>query len=206
MKVWKPYERFLLNGEWHVHTSFTDGKCTAAEIAGAARRADIPLVAFTEHVRKSPAYDFYRFIDAVEDVRSNYPEMVVLSGVEAKILPDGTVDVDDEYLRAVDYPIFAIHGFPADKDLLFHSLMSAIKNRYLNAWAHPYSFFRGGNVRFDDADLSALFTAMAENNVLFELNEKYGMPPDTWIERARNAGVRFVRGSDIHDIEQIKSF
>ena len=47
MKTWKKYIDYLLVGEWHIHTSYTDGKNSVFEYCEKAIEVDIPLLALT---------------------------------------------------------------------------------------------------------------------------------------------------------------
>ena len=66
MKVYEKYTNYLLKGEWHIHTSWTDGNNTIFDYCEKAIQEGIPLVAFTEHVSKSPDYDFRLFLNEIE--------------------------------------------------------------------------------------------------------------------------------------------
>ena len=71
---------------------------------------NVPLLAFTEHVRKNLDYDFNDLLDDIEKAREEF-DLIILSGVEAKVLADGDLDVEDWILKEVDYSIFAFHSF-----------------------------------------------------------------------------------------------
>lgn len=66
MKTWQRYPEFLIKGEWHVHTCYTDGQNTIDECCQKAVEIGIPLIAFTEHVRKNLNYDFHNFLNDIE--------------------------------------------------------------------------------------------------------------------------------------------
>ena len=44
---------------------------------------------------------------------------------------------------------------------------------------------------------------MNQNDVLLEVNSKYGMPPRRWLDLAKNHDVKLVRGGDIHSMKDI---
>jgi DNA polymerase (family 10)/putative hydrolase len=85
MKTWKKYVDYLLEGEWHIHTNYTDGKNTVFEYCEKAVEIGIPLLAFTEHVRKELTYDFNQFLNEIEEAREEF-DLIILSGCEAKVL------------------------------------------------------------------------------------------------------------------------
>ncbi len=206
MKVWKKYKDYLLTGEWHIHTKYTDGENTIFEICETAKELGIPLLAFTEHVRKNLTYDFNEFLGEVERAKDEFPEIVILSGVEAKVLPNGDLDVDKDILREVDYPIFAFHSFPKDLKLYINALKRALTNRYINAWAHPGLFLVKNNFELSKDIIVEIFKIMNKNDILLEINAKYDLPKRDWVDLALKHNVQIVRGSDIHNIKMLKIY
>jgi len=204
MKTWRRYEEYLLTGEWHVHTNYTDGRNSVFEICERARELGIPLLAFTEHVRRELTYDFNDFLSDIDRARGEFPELIILSGVEAKVLPDCGLDVEDEVIKQVDYPIFAFHSFPRNKELYVRCLKKAIKNRYVNAWAHPGLFLRKTGFSLTVDELEEIFNLMRKHDVLLEINRRYGLPEKEWANIASEMGVKIVRGGDVHRVEDLK--
>ncbi len=205
MKVWRKYEGYLLIGEWHIHTSYTDGKNTVFEYCHMAEKLNVPLIAFTEHVRRKLTYDFNQFMDDIERARDEF-NIIILSGCEAKVLPGGELDVERDILREVDYPILAFHSFPDDPELYVSSLINALRNPYVNAWAHPGKFLREKKLSLSKDELKEIFSVMKENDVLLEVNSRYHLPEKMWLELAKDIGVELVRGDDLHSVEDFERY
>jgi len=203
MKTWRKYEEYLLTGEWHVHTNYTDGQNSVFEICKRAKELGIPLLAFTEHVRRELTYDFNEFLSDIDRAREEFPELIILSGVEAKVLPDGSLDVEDEIIKQVDYPIFAFHSFPRNRELYVGCLKKAIKNKYVNAWAHPGLFLQRTGFNLNTGGLREIFNLMRKYDVLLEINKRYGLPEKEWVNLAEHMGIRMVRGDDVHSIGEL---
>ncbi len=201
MKSWKRHIDYLSNAEWHIHTKYSDGKDDIRDYCQIAVEIGIPLVAFTEHVRKNLSYNFGSFLEDIEAAREEF-DLIILSGCEAKVLPSGELDVDENILRAVDYPIFSFHSFPNDQELYVKCLKSALKNPYVNAWAHPGTL-SGQKIDLPDGELAEVFRLMNEREVLLEINRKYDLPKERWVRMAKGYGVKTVKGSDIHCIEDL---
>jgi len=197
MKIWQKYVDLLLKGEWHIHTNYTDGASTVMEYCRQAELLEIPLIAFTEHVRRNLNYDFGQFLADIEVARDEF-DLVILSGCEAKVLPGGILDVGSEILKEVDYPIFAFHSFPVDQEQYLLSLKAVLNDRYVSAWAHPGLFMFKNNMVLPEEDLSDILRIMKERDILLEINAKYRLPPQEWISLAEGFGVKTVRGSDVH--------
>ncbi|MCS3901431.1 PHP domain-containing protein [Methanococcus voltae] len=214
MKIWEKYEDYLLTGEWHVHTNYTDGKNTVKDLCEKATTLNIPLIAFTEHVRKNLNYDFNDFLTDIDTCKNEFPDLIILSGLEAKVLPDGTLDVLDDILNTVDYPIFAYHGFPKDITTYLETLNGIVsKSKFakrLNTWAHPGLFFQKNPNLLNELDediLKEIFITMKKNKILLEINSKYNLPYQNWINLAKNEDIslNFVKGSDIHDLNNLNN-
>jgi putative hydrolase len=205
MKTWERYREYALNGEWHVHTSYTDGKSSVSEYCEAANKNGLPLIAFTEHVRRNLDYDFGSFLADIEEARTLY-DLIILSGCEAKILPNGELDVDEAVIKEVDYPICSFHSFPADPDLYVACLLKVFENYPVNAWGHPGAFLMKYNLRLSPTQLNAIFDALKRYSVALELNCKYNVPIYEWRELARIKGISSVRGSDAHACSDIRPF
>lgn len=204
MKIWKKYSQYLLSGEWHIHTDYTDGTNSIDEYCQRAIELGIPLVAFTEHVRRNLSYDFTAFLEDIDKARENY-DVIILSGCEAKALPDGTLDVDDTVIENVDYPVFAFHSFPKDLEKYLTALYTIVKNPFVNTWAHPGVFLKKSGLDLPKDDLSCIFKRLEENEILIEQNKKYNTPSDVWIKGAEAYQISFVRGSDCHCIDEMES-
>jgi DNA polymerase (family 10)/putative hydrolase len=202
MKTWKKYEYLLLKGEWHIHTSYTDGKNSVDEYCKKAEKLGIPLLAFTEHVRKNLDYNFSSLLSEIDEAKDNY-DLIILSGCETKVLPDGSLDVENDILKQVDYPIFAFHSFPNDLEIYLHSLHEVLKNEYINTWAHPCTFLEKMNFELSDSQLETIFYIMQKKDILLEINRKYSLPSKRWINLALNLNVNFVCGSDVHNLESL---
>ncbi len=202
MKTWKKYENFLISGEWHVHTAYTDGHNTVEELCEEAERRGIPLIAFTEHVRRKLNYSFEDLLYDIERAKEEHPSLVILSGVEAKVLPDGSLDVSEDIIREVDYPVFAFHSFPDDLATYVDALHAVINGGKAHTWAHPGVFLIKHNFDPYSIPVEKIIRLLKENDILLEINGKYNLPFKQWIAIACKYNVKFVCGSDIHRISE----
>lgn len=202
MKIWQKYEKYLIRGEWHIHTNRTDGDGSIEEYTRKAVKRGIPLIAFTEHVRRNLDYDFRYFLDEIKKARNEY-NLIILSGCEVRVLPGGKLDVEDWILHEVDYPVFAFHYFSSDISEYLKSLKAALKNTYVNTWVHPGLAASKYGLDLSDEELIEVFNLMKEHNILLEVNSKHRLPPKRWVELAQMLEVRLVRGSDIHSVSEL---
>lgn len=194
----------MMTGDWHIHTSFTDGEGSVEEYCERAVALGIPLVAFTEHVRRELDYDFRALLDQIDEARGRF-DLIILSGCEAKVLPDGELDVSEEIVESVDCPVFAIHGAVRDKDDLISRVMKAIENPRVNSWAHPGARTMGTPFELDEDEVASILKKMRRYDVALEQNDKYGAPSPVWMTMARELGVKVVRGSDSHRVSEMEA-
>ena len=207
MKVWKKYKEYLFWGEWHIHTSLTDGSDDIAAYAKKAKELGIPLLAFTEHVRRDLSYDFSFFLSEIERVREQYPDLVILSGCETKVLKDGTVDCMPDILKKVDLRCFAFHSFPGVRHNYLTALQRVIDACDVDVWVHPGLFFRKhGMLSLTDKELDIIFSKMRLKNIILEFNFKYKLPTIEWIKRyfAFKPRPVMIWGGDIHSCEDLE--
>ncbi len=203
MKTWQRFKNVLLSGEWHVHTNRVDGIGTVDELCTRAVDLGIPLMAFTEHVGHGARYDLQAFLDEVDSARDRY-DMTILTGCEASILPGGELDVDSGFLDEVNYPIVSFHAFPVDAAAYLEALFEVLRNPRVNTWAHPGAWLMSHGMTMDDDDLEDVFRTMASNDVALEINAKYDVPDARWLRMAKHTGVSLIRGSDIHDVKDLR--
>jgi putative hydrolase len=201
MKIWKKYADYLSSAEWHIHTKYADGSDDIKDYCQRAVEIGIPLIAFTEHVNRNLSYSFSSFLKDIQAARDEF-DIIILSGCEAKVLPSGELDVNEQILKAVDYPIFSFHSFPDDLELYVKCLKKALKNPYVNAWAHPGTLSHK-KIDLPESDLDEIFALMRERDVLLEINRKYDLPKEKWIKVAKERGTLTVKGSDVHRIEDL---
>ena len=209
MKKWEDYKKYSFEGEWHIHTTFTDGKNTIFDYCKTAEELKIPLLAFTEHVRLSIDYDFDEYLTEIEKAREEFPNISILSGCEAKVLPDGKLDCCSEIIRECDYVLFAYHSFPTDLEAYLVSIRKTIKTYSVDAWAHPGLFMKKNyHLKIDNERLDEIFGVMKEYNILLEINITYNLPPKEWIDRFLIivGSDRCVWGGDVHSIKEMIFF
>lgn len=201
MKVWQKYRDYLSDGEWHIHTKFTNGENSVLEYAERAVELEIPLLAITEHVRLELEYNFDELLNEIEVARNNFPQLIILSGCEAKVLPDGTLDCSREILDKVDYRLFAFHSFPDNIETYLFALNKVIDEWPADAWAHPGLFFKKHKeLTIGDDELQQVFKGLNKNEILLEVNSRYNLPDRDWITKyfIATENSPLVFGGDIH--------
>ncbi|MGI8863565.1 MAG: DNA polymerase/3'-5' exonuclease PolX [Solirubrobacteraceae bacterium] len=195
-----------LKGDLHCHTTASDGTASIAQMAQAARDAGYEYLAITDH---SASFGFGddlspdRLRVHIENIRSTQVEGIELfAGSEVNVLPDGTLDYDDEVLSELDWIIASVHSsFRMASDAMTNRIIRAIEHPLVDAIGHlsgrkierrpPYSF-----------DSEAVIDAAARTGTMLEINAS----PDRRdlnevnARAATAAGVPIVINCDAHRV------
>jgi DNA polymerase (family 10) len=130
-----------LRGDLHCHTSASDGTASIEEMAMAARDAGYQYLAITDH---SASFGFGddlspdRLRAHIGQIRAMSVDGIeLLAGSEVNILPDGSLDYDDEILGELDWVIASVHSsFRMDVDAMTRRIIRAIENPLVDAVGH----------------------------------------------------------------------
>ncbi len=193
-----------LQGDLHCHTTTSDGTATIAEMGRAAREAGYAYLAITDHSTSVGAPgplagdQLRRHVEAIR--ATDIEGLTLLAGSEVNILPDGSLDYDDDTLASLDWAIASVHSsFRMPAAAMTARIIRAIEHPYVDAIGHlsgrkierrpPYEF---------DAD--AVIAAAARNGTMLEINAS----PDrrdlneVHARAAAAAGVRILVNCDAH--------
>jgi DNA polymerase (family 10)/putative hydrolase len=209
MKRWMKYEDYLMRGEWHIHTNYTDGKNSVREYCKKAAKLGLHLIAFTEHVRRDLTYNFDDFAKEIENARKEYRDLIILTGCEAKVLEEGRLDVSEKVIEECDVVLMAFHSFPNSKRKYVTALREALCDPRVDVWAHPglspiNAHANQNHLKLSDEEFIKALDIAKRNDVLIEINRKYKLPPRRLMNTAEKHGVKFVRGSDVHRVRDLK--
>ena len=221
----------LLEGDYHVHSTFSDdARSTLAENIASAHRAGLRTVRLTDHVRASTTWvpEFVASA-AAEPVPDG---LTVLTGVEAKLLDaSGAVDTPAALVvgpGGVDAIVIGDHQFPgtdgpwspeatrarlaaglsADDalDLLVEASVRAMERTPHAQLAHWFSILPKIGLAEEQlgADrLVAWAAAAAATGTIVEVNEKWACPGPAAVRALLAAGARIVASTDSHDAADV---
>jgi putative hydrolase len=212
-----------LDGDFHVHSTFSDdAESTLAENLDAAHERGITTIRLVEHVRRSTAW-VPDFLAAVAR-ESRRDDLVVLTGVEAKLLDaTGRLDLPPE-LTGVDTVLIADHQFPSPEgepwtptetrrrlagdlsveaamELLITGLVKAMQSTPSAQLAHCFSILPKIGLDEDDLNddqLARWADSAAGTGTSIELNEKWHCPGPRAVAAALAAGAELVAATDSH--------
>ena len=195
-----------LRGTLHTHTTGSDGRSTLTEMAEAARERGLDYLAITDHSPNVAVVDgldadgLRAQMDAIDDLNDDLDDLRLLKGIEVDVLEDGSLDLPDDVLRALDVCIAAVHtGLDLGQEEQTERVLRAMDNPNVHILAHPTG--RRLPERGPMAlDLDRVLEAAAENGCFVELNaqpERLDLN-DVYCRRAKDLGVKVSIGADAH--------
>jgi DNA polymerase (family 10) len=200
-----------IKGDLHVHSPWSDGHNTIAQMVEAARKKGYQYLAISDHsahlkVAGGVSVDHLKKkkkeIDALNDKLKGFR---VLFGTEVEIDTEGDLDYNDKVLSGFDIVIAAIHsGFEQCPERLTHRLVKACQNKYVHGIAHPTGVHIGKREPYA-VDFQKVCRAAVDNNVFLEINA-FPVRMDlnsSNVYYARRQGVKFAINTDAHRIEHL---
>jgi DNA polymerase (family 10) len=201
-------DRADIRGDLHAHTTATDGKNDIPAMAAAARQAGLEYLAITDHSKAlamANGLDEAAALAHAQQIRSHDARHGVrlLAGIECDIKPDGSLDLDDTCLGALDLVIASVHsGFNQDRQQMTERLIRALANPHVDILGHPTGrrLLRREPYAFD---VEAIVDAARRHGVALEINCQVDRLDlnDVHARLARNRGVRLVISTDAHSTD-----
>ncbi|KUM38273.1 PHP domain-containing protein [Arthrobacter sp. EPSL27] len=199
-----------LRGDLHSHSDWSDGGSPVQAMADAARLLGREYLALTDHspnlkiANGLSAERLAEQLDIVAEINADGGGFRLLTGIEADILEDGTVDQAPEMLDRLDIVVASVHSkLRSDKRTMTRRMLGAIADPHTNVLGHCTGrLIQGGRGTrpASEFDAGAVFAACAENNVAVEINSRPERqdPPGELIKLALDAGCLFSIDSDAH--------
>ncbi|MFB3777694.1 MAG: DNA polymerase/3'-5' exonuclease PolX [Bryobacteraceae bacterium] len=195
-----------IRGDLHMHTTASDGHATLEEMAEAAKALGYRYIAVTDHSKAlamANGLDEKRVIDFAGRVRRLDQDSLgirVLSGIECDIRKDGSMDLADEALAALDIVIGSVHSYMnLEPAAMTDRLLRALECRYLRVLGHPTGRLLLQREAFP-FDFERVAAEAARRGVALEINaspERLDLDP-TMLRTARQRGAKFVISTDAH--------
>lgn len=201
-----------LQGDVHMHTVTTDGRCTIEEMAMAARDRGYKYMAITDHSKNlafANGLDDKRAEEHIKTIREAAKKMqgiTVFAGIEVDILAEGELDLSDSVLEQMDVVIASVHShFQQDQQQMTDRLLRAISNPNVSLIGHPTGrmLLRREGYSFD---YDKVFAAAAQAGVAMEHNaypDRLDLR-DQHLRVAKSKGVKFVINTDAHHTSHLE--
>lgn len=200
-----------IRGDLHSHTIASDGRATIEEMARAAAEAGLQYLAITDHSAShgfgndvSPD-ELKRQIERVRKVDAAIEGITLLAGSEVNVMPDGSLDYDDELLAELDWVIASVHtSFRMKEENMTKRMIAAIEHPLVHAIGHPTGRLIGRREPYP-VDVEKVMEAAARTGTFLEINANPDRRDlsDLHARLAVDAGVKIVIDSDAHGVERL---
>ncbi len=197
-----------IQGTLHCHSDWSDGRASLLEMVQSAADRGWKYYGTADHSRAA-AYASGLSIDQlhqqrveIDQLRQQFPDLIILQGIESDILADGSLDYPDDVLAELDYVVASVHSnFSLAKQQQTERIEKALRNPYTTVWGHPTGRLllkRDGY----EMDMAHLLEVAAEEQVIVELNANpRRLDIDwRWGGRVKELGIDIGIHPDAHSV------
>jgi histidinol phosphatase-like PHP family hydrolase len=205
----KPVWRSSLRGDLQMHTQWSDGSGSVAEMAAAGVERGYEYIAITDHsqgLKIAGGIDERALAQQAKEIRrenksiaSNGGKLAVIRSIEMNLNPRGEGDMAAKALRRLDLVLGSFHSSLRTKEDQTERYLCALRHPHLHILGHPRG--RIYNYRLGlTADWSRVFAEAAKLNKAIEI-DSYPDRQDlnlSLLKLARVEGTRISLGTDAH--------
>ncbi|MBA3301150.1 MAG: DNA polymerase/3'-5' exonuclease PolX, partial [Thermoleophilaceae bacterium] len=200
-----------IRGELHCHTTASDGRASIEEMAAAARERGYDYIAITDH---SATHGFgndvspdqlWAQIERIRELNKATKGFELLAGSEVNVLPDGSLDYEDDLLAELDWIVASLHSsFRMKEKEMTARMITAMEHPLVDAIGHPTGRLIGRREPYA-LDVEKVIEAALRTGTFLEINAN----PDRRdlnelnARMAIEAGALLVIDSDAHGPETL---
>lgn len=198
-----------IKGDLHVHSNWDGGANSIKEIAEAAQELGYEYIGIADHtkfLRIEHGLDEKQLLQQQKEIEKINLKFPVLQGCEANIMPNGSIDIEDEVLAQLDYVIAGVHSnMKMDKEKMTERIIKAMKNPHVDIISHP----TGRIIQRRDEyliDFDKILKVAKETGTILEINSFPNRLDlkDVNIRKAAAAGVKMVIDTDSHHLDHLR--
>lgn len=199
-----------IRAELHAHTTESDGRLTLEQLVRAALDRGFHTIAVTDHSKSSfqaRGLDVERLRaqrEAIERAREQFGRQItILHGSEVDILPDGSLDFDDDTLAWLDVVVASPHAsLSQDSATATARLLKAVSHPLVHVLGHPTGRVLGRRKGLEPA-MEEIIAAAVEHGTALEINAHWLRLDlrDTHVRRAVEAGATIAIDCDVHSLD-----
>jgi len=196
-----------IKADLQTHSTWSDGKLTMLEMAEAAAKRGIKVIAFTDHsvsLGVTGGLSMERHKEQAAEIKQAQKKLgdkiLILHASEVEIRADGALDYPDEFLATLDLVLASLHtSLRQPRDKVTMRVVNAIRNPHVDIIGHPTGRLipdREGA----DLDMDAVLAAAAETGVALEINAHPARLDleDVYARRAKEMGIPISINTDAH--------
>ena len=202
-------------GDLHCHSSWNGGRNTILEMAKAGQNMGYQYLGIADHTKflriekgldESQLLRQGREIDKLNrEFKNRGLKFRLLHGCEANILKDGSIDIRDGVLKALDFVIAGIHSnMKMAKFQMTKRLIKAMENPNVDIISHPTGRILKKRDEYQ-TDFPILLRTAKKTKTVLEINafpDRLDLS-DLKIRQAKETGVKMVINTDAHSKEHL---
>jgi DNA polymerase (family 10) len=196
-----------VRGDLQTQTDWTDGSSSIETMAAEAKRLGLAYIAVTDHTKALAmvgGLDDRKVAkqgEAIDRLNRKLRGFMVLKGTECDILKDGSLDLSDKTLAALDFVGVSVHshfGLPRAEQT--KRVIAAMRNPHVDCIFHPTGRIIGQRPPID-LDIDAIVAAARETGTALEIDSYPDRSDlrDEHVRKAVKAGVKLIIDTDAHD-------
>ena len=212
-----------IKGDLHLHSNFPietshdEGVSSLAEMVKKAISLDYEYLAFTEHNPSRSGHcenDIVKILrekkEAIDQINYSINKFTqkdfrVFNGLEVDIRRDGSLAIDEEALKVLDFVVVSIHqGFNLPEKEMTGRVLQALTHPKAKILGHPTG--RKFGVREEvELDWKKILTFCRNEGKFLEVNcqpDRLDLP-DLLVREAVKRGVKIVISNDSHEVDDM---
>ena len=199
-----------IKGDLQIQTDWTDGKDSIEEMAKAAKELGHEYILITDHTKSlamTGGSDEKRLVKQMAEIdkinsmnNEQGTKFKVLKGAEVNIMPDGTLDIDDETLAKLEVVGAAVHSkFNMSEKDMTARIKRAMENPNVDIIFHP----TGRLIQRREAykiDMDELLKTAKKTKTVMEIDafpDRLDLK-DEYVRKAVETGVKLSIDTDAH--------
>ncbi|HWU38416.1 MAG TPA: DNA polymerase/3'-5' exonuclease PolX [Candidatus Acidoferrum sp.] len=200
-----------IRGDLQMHTKWSDGAHSLAELAKGARAKGYQYMAVTDHSKSSTVAggmkdeQVLQMIVEVRALNAQSKGFRVLAGCEVDIRGDGSLDFPDEILRQLDLVLVSVHSrFKMNREEMTARIVRAVQHPLVHLLGHPTGRLIGERGAYE-VDMHAVLDAARGAGIAVEINASPSRLDlnDLHARRAKDLGIPIAINTDAHTIGQL---
>ncbi len=200
-----------IKGDLHMHSKWSDGLNSTEQMIKAAQQRGYKYIAMTDHSKSERIANgmdekrLVQYLKELDKLQDKF-KITILKGCEVDILPDGSLDFDNKYLKQLDFVLAAVHSrFKSARQEMTKRILKAFENPYVNALAHPTGRLIGRRDPYE-LDFEKIAHAAKERGIALECD---AYPTrldlkDVHIRTAIEIGCKISVDTDSHAVDQLR--
>jgi DNA polymerase (family 10) len=201
-----------IQGIFHNHTTDSDGSDGLDEMVAAAKALGYRYIGISDHsqsafyangLKEDRIREQHAAIDAL---RTRMAGITIFKGVEADILPDGSMDYPDEVLTRFDFVIGSVHSrFNLPEEEQTQRVVRALANPHVTMLGHPTGRLLLSREGYR-IDMKRVIDAAREYGKVVEINANPHRLDLDWrlCSYAKAQGVKVSINPDAHATEGLE--